>query len=190
MRKLTAFFARLIAVLERFSDRPWYFPVAGFAAALDLFVVFIPMEGLLVSSVILQPAKWVRAFLWVGMGSGIGSLALGFVSHAFGPSAIEFFFKGALSSPSWASTQHFLDSHGALALALIAFSPIPLQPAVVLSGLAGMPMWGIFASVWVARTLKFGIYAWVATHAPGLLRKLKLGFSQIKEIEAEKETQK
>lgn len=186
MKKFTAFFAHLIAILERFSDRPWYFPVACFIAAIDLFVMFIPTEGLLVSSVILQPKKWIQAFMWISVGSALGSTGLGFASAYYGEAVVHFFVKDALSSPVWVKAQHFLDLHGPLSVGLIAFSPIPLQPAVVLAGLAHMPLFYIFLSVWIARGVKFGLYAWVTTHAPHLLKRLRRGMKELEKIEAEK----
>ncbi len=175
----------MIAFLERFADRPWYFPLLSLISAADLFIIFVPNEGLLVSSVLLQPKKWVRAFLWVSFGSAVGSVALAFVAHYYGETLMHFISKDAISSPSWVRTQHFLDRHGSLSVALIALSPIPLQPAVVLSGLAKMPLLSVFFSVFSARALKFGILSWIATHAPHLLRKIGIVIPEFKEIEAE-----
>jgi membrane protein YqaA with SNARE-associated domain len=186
MKKISRFFSRLIALLERFADRPWYFPAAGAIAAADLFAMIFPLEGLLISSVILQPRKWVHAFIWTATGSAVGSVALAFVAHHFGESALALFSEGALNSPSWIKTQGFIDRHGALAVGFIAFSPIPLQPAVVLSGLAHMPLPVVFISVLLSRGLKFGLYAWLATHAPHVLGKLGFVRRELDDIENER----
>jgi membrane protein YqaA with SNARE-associated domain len=182
MKKISKVISRIIALLERFCDRPWYLPAIGFIAAADLFVCVVPTEGLLISSVILQPRRWIRTFVWMSVGSAIGATALGYVSHHYGETVVRFISEGALASASWMKTQAFLDKYGAVAVGLIAFSPIPLQPAIILAGLAKMPIYHLLISVLLARGLKFGIYAWVATHAPHLLRKFKLARRETEEI--------
>lgn len=137
-----------------------------------MFILIVPTDVLMVSAVLLQPKKWISAFLWVGAGCGIGALALAALIRWGGEPLLEAHFPDFMTSDVMAQTQVFLDSHGLWALGLVALSPLPLQPAVILSTIAGMPLGRLFLSVWIARTLKYFVYAWVAAHTPKLLRKL------------------
>ena len=62
-------------------DRPWYVALVGGLAALDLFIMIIPTDGLLVTSVLVRPKRWVSWFLWVSIGSAVGAAALAAIIH-------------------------------------------------------------------------------------------------------------
>lgn len=164
-----SFVSKAILRLETWIDHPFGLPILAFLAAIDLFVMVIPTEGVLISSVLLRPKRWLAIVFWISTGSAAGALFLGLVIHHFGPAAVEFFFKGALHSSSWSRVENWVGRYGAPALAAIAASPLPQQPAVVITALGKLPIVMIFGMVWLGRAPKYFLFGWLASHMPGVL---------------------
>ena len=161
-----------IARLHRYSDRWWYFPALGLLAGADFFVAFIPTDGLLVSSVMLNPRRWIRASICVAVGSALGSVAVAAVLREHGPGAVERIFgQGILLSPSWVKTRALLDNHGIWAIFGMAVGPLPMVPISVLAGFTTLPLATIFWASLAGRGLKYFAFSWAATHAPGLFTR-------------------
>ncbi|MBY0371163.1 hypothetical protein K2X33_10785 [bacterium] len=158
--------------LQAFVDRAWYFPTLGLLAAIDLFILIIPTDALLVSSVMLRQRKWVSAALWVALGSSLGSAILAGLIQWDTHLVMDVWFPGAFGSEIWRAMDAFFDKHGALALALIAFSPLVQFPAVAIAALSGMPPAEVFFFCLLGRTSKAMIFSWVASFAPRLLLKV------------------
>lgn len=175
---------RWIVRLQRFVDRPWYMPAIALLAAADLFIVVVPTDGLVISSVMLRPKRWLAPAVWAGIGSALGALLLGGLSHYYGEDFVRAAFGNELlESANWARARDFLEKHGVYALALISWSPLPQQPAVILCGLAHMPAMGITLSVLIGRLSKYMLFAWIATHAPRLFKGWVPARKEILELE-------
>lgn len=166
--------------LQAFVDRWWYFPLLGLLAGLDLFILVVPTDALLVSSVMLRPKKWIGAFIWVGLGSAMGALALSGAIQWDPDLVMRRLFPNAFNTDLWRWMDAFFDRHGHIALCLIAASPLVQFPAIILAALSGMPLTEIFFVSLLGRWAKSAAFSYGASHAPKLL--LKLPFMQ-KELE-------
>ncbi|MCB0405059.1 MAG: hypothetical protein KDD51_09750 [Bdellovibrionales bacterium] len=182
MNRKLAFWTRKF---QRYSDRRWYLPLLATVVGLDLFFLVVPSDGLLVSSVMLRPKRWMRICLWVSVGSSLGALALAALVQWDSIWLMDV-FPGLFQSSQWESTNAFIDQHGAWALALFSFSILPQQPAVVISALAGMPLELILASVLVGRFVKYAILSYVASHAPRLIYRLWFVRKEVQQIQESK----
>jgi len=178
------FFNKIIVRLEKFADRPWYLPAMGLLAALDLFVGVIPTDGVLISTVLLRPKRWVLAFIVIATSSALGAVALALAVQNLGEPFVNYLLGDALQTPTWIKVSDFLQEQGVLTLAFISVGPAPQQPAVVLGALAHMPLSKIFIAVWIGRALKYGIFAWAATHAPRFLMRWKFIRKEVGQLEA------
>lgn len=158
--------------LKKFADRGWYAPLVALLAAIDQFIVILPIEWLMFPGVLARPHHWFRVALWVSTGSAIGATLLAMLTHLHGESLIAHWFPSLMQSASWARSLRFVDQYGAWALLLVAFGPFPLQPAAALGGLAHMPYPKVLAAIWTGRILKYGTLAYLSTHAPALLDKV------------------
>jgi membrane protein YqaA with SNARE-associated domain len=175
---------RWIVYLERFTDRVWYRPVMALLAGLDMVIIVVPVDGILVTTCMLQPKKWVRTFLWFAAGSALGAVFAAELIHYFGDAAIERIAGDNIGSETWRKLTVFIENHGPWALALVAVGPIPLQIGVVIAAAAKMPMMPYFAAILIGRLIKYGFLSWVATHAPGFLGKLWGIKGELKDIAA------
>jgi len=176
--------ARLIARLQRFVSRPWYLPLIALLAALDLFVGFIPSDGLVISSVMLKPHRWLSTSLWMACGSAVGALALAALVETLGKPVVRAVLPGAMESTAWQSVADFLQSYGTPALALMALGPLPQHPAVAICALAHMPLTLIALSVLAGRLIKYLLFAWSASHAQRLFKRWRGARNETEQIEA------
>jgi membrane protein YqaA with SNARE-associated domain len=152
--------------LQKFADRPWYFPLLGLLAAADLFILVVPTDALLVSSVMLQPKKWVRAFFWVGLGSALGALALGASIQSDLAAHLQASSTYPIESSTWIWLKEFFAAYGAIALAVIAVSPLVQFPVVAMAAASGMPLLELFLISLAGRWIKSAVFAYFASHAP------------------------
>jgi membrane protein YqaA with SNARE-associated domain len=165
-------FKKWLQVLQCHAGSWWYVPAISLLAFADLFLVVIPTDGLLISSAMLTPRRWVYTATAVALGSSLGALALAHVLHTHGLSLLLQISPGIDQSQTWAWTTQQMGQWGGWALFGIALSPILQHPAVAIAAFAGMPESRIFALVFAGRLLKYLFLAWLATHAPKLLTRL------------------
>lgn len=158
--------------LQRYTDRFWYPPFIGLLAALDNLVIVIPNDGILISSSMLMPKRWLILAFSVAVGSTLGALALALLVELQGLPWILQIYPGLNETASWKWTTDFFDQYGVLLVFAVAVTPFVQQPAVILASVADTPLWTLAAAVFGGRFIKFLIMAYVGSHAPKLLGKL------------------
>lgn len=178
MKRLQNFFKRA----QAYVDRWWYPPLLGFLAGVDLFLIIIPTDGLMVSSVIMKPKRWISMALWTAVGSSLGALALAAVLEVHGLPFLLWLKPGLDQSSIWIWTDQMMHQWGGWALFAVAISPLMQHPAVALAALAKMPLLEIFSMVFAGRILKYLLLAWISSHAPHVLEKLWGIQSELKEL--------
>lgn len=168
--------------LQRFANRPWYPALVGLLAALDNLILVIPNDGILISSSILTPRRWLELTLWTSLGSALGALLLCLIVQTFGMDLILSFFPHVQESASWLWTVKFFDLYGLWLVFFVAVTPIAQQPAVILATLSGLPLPSLLITIFIGRFIKFMIMSWVASHAPKLLKKMWGVRSEMKDV--------
>ena len=160
--------------LGRFSDKNWYAPLIALFAGLDAFLFIIPIETLLLPSVILKPKRWWTSAIWVALGSAVGATFLAHVVSVHGEGYIIHSFPKLYHSKEWTHSVNIMQDYGAWALAGIALSPIPQQPAAAFSGLVKTPLVEVFSAILLGRALKYLALCWFASRARLLFEKSRL----------------
>jgi membrane protein YqaA with SNARE-associated domain len=158
--------------LKDFISRPWYGPLLGFLALLDNFIIVVPTDGLLISSSLLRPKKWMLFAVFIAIGSTLGAAGLAYLVQTLGMPWLENHFPTVQQSTTWQITETFFDKYGLIVVFVIAISPLFQQPSVILASIAGSPLWTIVFFVFVGRLLKFLFMGYIASHAPRLLSRL------------------
>jgi membrane protein YqaA with SNARE-associated domain len=171
-QKLHAKIRASVKILQVFADRYWYPPLIGFLAALDNLIVVIPTDGLLISSSMIIPKRWLILAINVAIGSTLGALALAVLVEYQGWPLILKLYPNIEASTTWNMTRTFFESYGLFLVFLIAIAPFAQQPAVILAALAQTPLWQLLTVVFIGRLIKFLIMAYVGSHAPRLLNKM------------------
>ena len=161
----------LFQKLKRFSDKNWYAPLVGVGAAVDAFIFLIPIEALLIPSILIKPKRWWSSALWVAFGSALGAMILSYVVSIHGETYVAHLFPRLYQSPKWGQSVDLMRRHGIWALAGIAVSPIPQQPAVAFSGLVRTPLLGVLFAIFIGRAIKYLVVCGIASRAPRLFKK-------------------
>lgn len=180
--KLQRFLPQLIKRLQHSADRFWYAPFIGALAAIDNIILIIPNDGILISSAMLNPKRWFLFAFTITIGSTLGALALGALVEWEGLPFILNLYPGIDESFFWIKTNEFFQQYGLLVVFIIALMPIVQQPAVILAALASTPLLELALVVFLGRSIKFLIMAYVASHAPKLLARMWGVQEELKEV--------
>ncbi len=167
---------RLLALfreLEKYVDRPWYIPLLGALAALDLFVTVIPTDGLVISAALLKPRRWVAIAVAVSVGSTLGAIGLAGAIDYWGEAWVRETFPLAFQGQAWQTASTFLENYGGWAMYFFAAGPLPLQPAVIVCALSPMSVMSMALWMLAGRLTKYLLFAWGASHGASWMKKLR-----------------
>ena len=136
-------------------------------AVLESVIIPIPVDPLLVATVLARPARWVR--LTAGctiasvIGGGIG-WALGGVLGV-GIEEILAMLPAAIAAPEkFTAVQAGFVEFGMLLVFIGAFTPLPYKVIAVSAGIAGCALSPFLLTSLVGRGLRFAIIAGIARH--------------------------
>ena len=136
-------------------------------AVLESVIIPIPVDPLLVATVLARPARWVR--LTAGctiasvIGGGIG-WALGGVLGV-GIEEILGMLPAAIAAPEkFTAVQAGFVEFGMLLVFIGAFTPLPYKVIAVSAGIAGIALIPFLLASLVGRGLRFAIIAGIARH--------------------------
>jgi hypothetical protein len=165
---------KIIQRFHRYVQKPWYGPLIALLAAADHFVVVIPTDGLLISSVLSTPKKWIQFSLWIIIGSTLGAFLLALCVQVFGMPFLNELIPGVLKSAFWTKSVTWVDHYGLWALFGVSSLPVMQHPAIALLALSGTSVTRIAGTVLAGRFLKYSLLGWLSSHAPHLLLRMKL----------------
>lgn len=169
---MNKFIQKTVKYLQTFIDRVWYGPLIGLLALVDNIILVIPNDGILISSSMLVPKKWLRFALFISIGSTIGAVVLAAMVEWYGVPFLQDYFPQIANSRSFQITEAFFNDYGLWVVFFVAIMPLIQQPAVVLAALAETPLWQLAVVVFIGRVVKFLLMSWVASHAPNYLAKM------------------
>ncbi len=165
--KLTRFFDRL----QTYSNKSWYHPLLFTLTAVDHFIGAVPVDTMLVSCTLLTPRIWALYWIEYTIGSTLGAAIMAALTLEYGQPWAHAHFADWMQGKVWIQLSEVIANHGVLGMFVISLLPVPLAPAIILCGLAKLPLIQITLSILIGRTIKYGLIAWVTSHAPRLLFK-------------------
>lgn len=110
--------------LKKFADRGWYAPLVGLLAGADQFIVIVPIEWLMIPSILLNPRRWLWTALCIATGCTLGAMALATMAELYGMPLIEHWAPHVLHSRNWIHSMNYINDKGAWALFVIAVGPL------------------------------------------------------------------
>ena len=158
--------------LETFTEKPWYALLIGFLALIDTFVIVIPTDGILISSTMLKPKRWLLYAVTITVGSTIGALIFAYVLEKHGLPWILDIYPNLTTGNMWMWMENFFNQYGLIIIFLIAASPVIQNPSIVLACMADISLTHIFLVIFAGRFLKYLIMGYISSHAPRLIGKL------------------
>ena len=171
-RKINSKVSGLIRWSQQYTNQPWYPFLLGFFAFIDNIIIIIPIDGLLVSSIILRAKRWLSFSLANTIGSSLGALLLAYLVEIHGLPKIIEYFPNLTHGWVWQTTENFFVKYGLIVVFVVAAAPIFQHPAIILAALANISLYHIFVTVLVGRLIKYLIMGYISSHAPRLLSKL------------------
>ena len=181
-RKAETKMQKSLRSFQRFADRLWYPPLVGFLAALDNLVLIIPNDGILISSSMLTPKRWIMLAICVAIGSTMGAMVLASLVDLRGLPWILETYPGIVETDAWEWSARFFNMYGLLFVFCMAVTPLLQQPAVIIASLANIPLLELAAVIFFGRLIKFLFLAYLGARAPLMLSKLWGMKSELKEV--------
>jgi membrane protein YqaA with SNARE-associated domain len=125
-----------------------------------------PVTAVVVPAALLVPARWRQIAAVAALGSALGATLLVIVFHHLGWAQLYERFPELATHATWRRVIEWVSDYGAIALFLIAVSPLPQTPALIFFGIARHDYPGIFVAMLAGKSLKYGLFAWMATRFP------------------------
>lgn len=159
---------KAVAYLDRRAHVPWFPFLVGLCAFLVTITLTLPVELLVVISVLVSPARWIAIGLFAAVGSSLGSLGLYLAFHHLGWNLLIEWYPDIARSKLWAGSIRWLSEYGVVALfALMAVPlPIPKTPALAFVAIYRMPIYEVILAIGLGKILKYTLYAYVVSRFP------------------------
>ena len=164
--------SQFISQIQKFVNRIWFGPLLIFLSMIDSIIVVIPTTGIMVSSTLVQRKKWWHFGIYVAIGSALGAFLVVSLTRYYGIEKLSIFFPSLTTSNPWKWTLYFFNQYGLLVVFVIGLLPFSQQPALILATLSRVSLVPLIAVIICSRLIKFPFIAYLASHAPNLLRKI------------------
>lgn len=172
----------MIQKAEKHVNRPWYPFAVALLSFLDLFIFVIPIEAVMITSIMAAPKRWISISLFTIAGFMLGTLAFALIVHHYGFPIIEYWAPKLSHSELWLDSDRWMDQYGLWAVFGVALLPIAIHPILAIAVLADVSIPSILLVLLLSRLIKYGAYAWIASHSPKLLSKVAPDRKEIEEI--------
>ena len=161
----------LIRTLTRRADKP-VFPmmvaVVAFVAALSMSVPFAPLLGL---AVLMVPGRWKSITIMSSLGAALGASLLYLAFHHLGWAGLLASYPDVVRSRAWSDATRWFSNYGVVALLVLAATPLPLTPALMIASISRLPVMEVLLALWLGKLVKYTAYAWLVSAFPSQVLK-------------------
>ena len=158
------------AWLRRFLDlsaEHRYYPlVVALIVFISTTTFSFPFVLVLIPAVLVAPRRWLIIGLLCGLASGIGATVLVELFHHLGWEMVNQRYPDLLDSETLQHVSEWLENYGLIALMIIAGSPMPQTPALLLYSLVNPSPPGVLFAVGIGKTIKYIFLAWATNRYP------------------------
>lgn len=166
--RVNQFFNRLKLSVNQW----WYLPLIAVLTFLDIFVLFIPTDAILISSVLIQPKRWKQFVFAVALGAIISAIVLAFIVRQHGMPWLLDHYPQLMNSGLWLKLQGYFNEYGLWVILAVAMTPLSQQPTISLGALSDIHFMSLISVVSLGRFIKNLILGYVCIKAPHLLHKM------------------
>jgi membrane protein YqaA with SNARE-associated domain len=153
-------------ILDHSVGHRYYPLVVALIAFVSTATFAFPFVIVLIPAVLLAPRRWMVLGLLAGISSGLGGAVLSEVFQFMGRELVIAHFPHLAASEHWQLASDWLQRYGLVALAIIAMSPVPQTPAILVYSLANPSAFGVLLAIGIGKTLKYVFLAWLTAHYP------------------------
>ena len=146
---------KAVAYLDRRAHVPWFSFLVGSCAFLVTITLTLPVELLVVISVLISPARWVAIGLFAALGSSLASLGLYLAFHHLGWNLLIDWYPDIARSKLWADSTRWLSEYGGVALFVLMAVPLPIPktPALAFVAIYRMPIYEVILAIGLGKLL-------------------------------------
>lgn len=159
---------KVAAYLGRRANAPWFSLLIGLCAFLVTITLTLPVELLVVISVLISPTRWIAIGVFAASGSSLASLGLYLAFHHLGWNLLIEWYPDIANSKLWADSTRWLSEYGGLALFVLMAVPLPIPktPALAFVAIYRMPIYEVVLAIGLGKLLKYTLYAYVVSRFP------------------------
>ena len=151
-----------------------YYPlVVGFFAFVVTLTFSFPFAAIVVPATLLAPKRWLSLGLVCGVGSGCGAAVLVEVFHHLGWQAITQMYPEMVQLEALQVAKDWLGHYGLLALLVIAASPMPQTPALLVYSMVNPFAPGVVLAVGIGKAVKYTALTYFTARYPGRFVKFQ-----------------
>ena len=144
-----------------------YYPlVVGLIAFVSTATFSFPFALVLIPAVLLAPSRWLWLALISGLASGLGAAVLAEAFNYLGWDFVAARYPELVQHEAVQSARDWLQRYGLFAMAIIAASPMPQTPALLILALANPPFADVMLAVGVGKAGKYLLLAWATARYP------------------------
>jgi len=93
--------------------------------------MFIPTEGMFVTTTLMRPKRWWITALFVTIASACGAMTLAWLGTRYGePFTLWLLGDNVFESAMWIRMNGWIQDYGFWGLWFVAIGPLPQQPAI------------------------------------------------------------
>lgn len=151
--------------IPRHAESRWVPYALGLSAFADYFIFIIPLDAIVVATILAARKKWFTISLWTTIGSTLGAGIFAEMIRIFGQSGLDRFAPHLLEGKFAQDMSHWLNHYGFWALIGVAAMPLAQHPVVAIAALAKVPLFTIITTLFIGRFFKYAVYTWLSTHA-------------------------
>ncbi|MFO1464673.1 MAG: hypothetical protein U1F66_12935 [bacterium] len=164
-----AYYAQKIAA---HADARWVAPVFFLLFFLDSFLVFIPCDSLLGTTVAIRPrhlVKWLLAAV-LGVVAGLGLVVL--ASYTFLHGYLDTIINDYSMYARVKDIVQHAQQYGYFELTISVFTVVPCVIGAIAASMIGMNPWAVFGIVVAAKLLRVFLAVWIIHSGGTLLRRI------------------
>ena len=157
--------------IKKNYDAPWYPLVMSLITASNVFLLFLPVEVILVGGILLKPKTWVRMAFWQTIAATLSTLILALLVLWKGQATLDWLAPNIQHTHSWERSTQMMRDWGLWALVLMSILPVPILPGIAFAIFSKIPLSMIAVAVFAGRAIKFYGLCFIAAYFPARLRK-------------------
>ncbi len=162
---------KTVALLGRKAAGRSFPFLVGACAFLVTITFALPVELLVVTAVLISPARWTSIGFFAAIGSSVASVGIYLAFHHLGWNLLIEQYPDIATSKFWTQSTAWLSQYGPFALfALMALPlPLPKMPALAFVAIYRMPIYEVLLAIALGKLLKYTLYAYVVSRFPMLI---------------------
>ncbi len=130
------------------------------------FSAAYPVTAVVVPATLLVPGRWRQITMVTALGSALGATLLVIAFHHLGWTQLYDRFPEMTTHATWSRVMAWVLKYGALGLFLVALSPLPQTPALIVFGIARHDYFSVLLAMLAGKSLKYGLLAWLVACFP------------------------